>query len=278
MKTLARTSYKELFNLEKKVAVVTGGIGILGKRFCSGLAEFGANVVVVDLDEKETEAFAKELMENYQIKSLGIACDVSSVRDVKVMVSKVIEEFGEIHILHNNAASKSDDLNAFFAPFEEYSLDEWRKIMSVNLDGMFLVAQAIGAQMVKQGKGGSIIQTSSIYGILAPDHRIYEGSFYLDREINTPAVYTASKAAVIGLSKYLASYWANKKIRVNTLTPGGNESGQNDTFLKKYSSRIPLGRMGRPDEMVSALIFLASEASSYITGQNIVVDGGLSAW
>ncbi|MGF7056645.1 SDR family oxidoreductase [Brassicibacter mesophilus] len=275
---MARTSYKELFNLEKKVAVVTGGIGILGKRFCSGLAEFGANVVVVDLDEKETEAFAKELMENYQIKSLGIACDVSSVRDVKVMVSKVIEEFGEIHILHNNAASKSDDLNAFFAPFEEYSLDEWRKIMSVNLDGMFLVAQAIGAQMVKQGKGGSIIQTSSIYGILAPDHRIYEGSFYLDREINTPAVYTASKAAVIGLSKYLASYWANKKIRVNTLTPGGNESGQNDTFLKKYSSRIPLGRMGRPDEMVSALIFLASEASSYITGQNIVVDGGLSAW
>lgn len=278
MKTLARTSYKELFNLEKKVAVVTGGIGILGKRFCSGLAEFGANVVVVDLDEKETEAFAKELMENYQIKSLGIACDVSSVRDVKVMVSKVIEEFGEIHILHNNAASKSDDLNAFFAPFEEYSLDEWRKIMSVNLDGMFLVAQAIGAQMVKQGKGGSIIQTSSIYGILAPDHRIYEGSFYLDREINTPAVYTASKAAVIGLSKYLATYWANEKIRVNTLTPGGNESGQNDTFLKKYSSRIPLGRMGRPDEMVSALIFLASEASSYITGQNIVVDGGLSAW
>lgn len=150
--------------------------------------------------------------------------------------------------------------------------------MSVNLDGMFLAAQAIGSQMIKQGKGGSIIQTSSIYGILGPDQRIYEGSYYLERKINTPAVYSASKAAVIGLSKYLAAYWADKKIRVNTLTPGGSESGQNDVFVKKYSARTPLGRMGRPDEMVAALIFLASEASSYVTGQNIVVDGGLSAW
>lgn len=275
---LTKTSYRELFNLENKTAVVTGGLGILGRRFCRGLAEFGANVVVVDLDEKETKVFAKELAEYYGQKSLGIACDVSSPDDVKSMVSKVVEKFGKIDILHNNAASKSDDLNAFFAPFEEYSLDEWRSIMSVNLDGMFLVAQAVGSQMVKQGKGGSIIQTSSIYGILAPDQRIYEGSFYLGRQINTPAVYTASKAAVVGLSKYLASYWADKKIRVNTLTLGGNESGQNDVFLKNYSARIPLGRMGQPDEMVAALIFLASEASSYVTGQNIVVDGGLSAW
>lgn len=275
---LTKTSYRELFNLENKTAVVTGGLGILGRRFCRGLAEFGANVVVVDLDEEETKAFAKELAEYYGQKSLGIACDVSSPDDVKSMVSKVVEKFGKIDILHNNAASKSDDLNAFFAPFEEYSLDEWRSIMSVNLDGMFLVAQAVGSQMVKQGKGGSIIQTSSIYGILAPDQRIYEGSFYLGRQINTPAVYTASKAAVVGLSKYLASYWADKKIRVNTLTLGGNESGQNDVFLKNYSARIPLGRMGQPDEMVAALIFLASEASSYVTGQNIVVDGGLSAW
>ncbi|WP_028306339.1 SDR family oxidoreductase [Desulfitibacter alkalitolerans] len=273
-----RTSYKELFNLEGKTAVVTGGLGILGKRFCAGLAEFGANVAVVDLDEKRTKAFAQELTKHYQKKSIGIACDVSSPSDVKAMVARVVEEFAEIHILHNNAASKSADLNAFFAPFEEYSLVEWRNIMSVNLDGMFLAAQAIGSQMIKQGKGGSIIQTSSIYGILGPDQRIYEGSYYLERKINTPAVYSASKAAVIGLSKYLAAYWADKKIRVNTLTPGGSESGQNDVFVKKYSARTPLGRMGRPDEMVAALIFLASEASSYVTGQNIVVDGGLSAW
>ncbi len=261
-----------------KTAVVTGGLGILGRRFCAGLAEFGANVVVVDLEEEKTKAFAEKLTDRYQTKCMGIACDVSSPQDVKNMVARVIEAFSDIHILHNNAAHKSDDLNAFFARFEEYSLAEWRKIMSVNVDGMFLVAQAVGSQMVNQGKGGSIIQTSSIYGMLGPDQRIYEGSSYLGWEINTPAVYTASKAAVIGLTKYLATYWSNKNIRVNTLTPGGNESGQNNTFKKKYSGRIPLGRMGKPDEMVAALIYLASDASSYVTGQNIIVDGGLSAW
>jgi len=275
---LTKISYKKLYNLENKTAIVTGGLGILGKRFCAGLSEFGANVVIVDLDEKETKQFANELRADYNTKTLGIACDVSSSKDVRFMVDSVIREFGEINILHNNAASKSANLNSFFAPFEEYSLDEWSNIMSVNIDGMFLVAQAIGSQMVKQGKGGSIIQTSSIYGMLGPDNRIYEDSFYLNKKINTPAVYATSKAAVIGLTKYLATYWADKKIRVNTLTLGGNESGQNDIFIKNYSARVPLGRMGQPEEMVSALIFLASEASSYITGQNIVVDGGLSAW
>lgn len=272
------TIYKDRFNLKNKTAIVTGGLGILGRRFCAGLAEFGANVVVVDLDESESIKFANQLQERYQIKSIGIRCDVSCPFDVRTMVNEVTEQLGEINILHNNAASKSSDLEKFFAPYEDYTLDEWRKIMSVNLDGMFLVSQAVGHQMVKQGKGGSIIQTSSIYGMLAPDKRIYDGAYYLDRNINTPAVYAASKAAIIGLTKYLAAYWADKGIRVNTLTPGGNASGQNDKFIANYSYRVPLGRMGYPDEMVGALIFLASEASSYITGQNLVVDGGLSIW
>ncbi len=275
---MKQASYKDLFLLNGKTAIVTGGLGILGQRFCAGLAEFGANVVVVDLDEAKTKTFAQQLAECYETKTLGIACDVSSPQAVKAMVARVIAEFQEINILHNNAAHKSTDLKAFFASFEQYTLAEWRNIMSVNLDGMFLVAQAVGSQMVQQGKGGTIIQTASIYGIVGPDQRIYEGSNYLGREINTPAVYAASKAAVIGLTKYLATYWADKKIRVNTLTPGGNESGQNETFKYKYSTRVPLGRMGQPDEMVAALIYLASDASSYVTGQNIVVDGGLCAW
>jgi len=194
------------------------------------------------------------------------------------MVAHVLSTFGEINILHNNAAGKSDNLDAFFAPFEEYTLDQWREIMSVNLDGMFLVAQAVGKQMVAQGKGGSIIQTSSIYGVMAPDQRIYEGSLYLNRQINTPAVYTASKSGVVGLTKYLATYWADKGIRVNTLTPGGTESGQNDEFKRMYSSRVPMNRMAYAHEIVGALLYLASDASSYVTGQNIIVDGGLSAW
>lgn len=266
------------FDLKGKTAIVTGGVGILGKPFCRGLAEFGANVAVIDLDESACKEFAEDLSSHYGIRSMGVACDVTSPQAVEEMVQRVVNFYGEIHILHNNAGGKSSDLNAYFAPFEEYSLDEWRNAMSVNIDGMFLVAQSVGKQMVKQAKGGSIIQTASIYGIMAPDQRIYEGSFYHGREINTPAVYAASKAAVVGLTKYLATYWASKGIRVNCISPGGVESGQNEEFKKRYSSRIPMGRMAQANEMVGALVYLASEASSYITGMNIVIDGGLNAW
>lgn len=272
------TNFQQLFSLKNKNAIITGAMGILGKRFCSGLAEFGANVALVDLDQDAVDKFALELSDDYGIKAVGIACDISSPESVRNMVAKSVTELGEVNILHNNAAGKSNDLDAFFAPFEEYSLEQWREIMSVNIDGMFLVAQAVGKQMVVQGKGGSIIQTASIYGIMAPDQRIYEGSFYLGRQINTPAVYSASKAAVVGLTKYLATYWSEKGIRVNTLTPGGVESGQNQDFKRNYSARIPLGRMAERDEMVGALIYLASDASSYVTGHNLIVDGGLQAW
>ena len=209
---------------------------------------------------------------------IGIGCDVSDPGSVQNMVDRVVSELGTINILHNNAAAKSDDLDSFFAPFEEYSLDQWRKIMAVNIDGVFLTAQAVGKHMVENGKGGSIVQTASIYGVMAPDHRIYEGSIYLGRQINTPAVYSASKAAVIGLTKYLATYWADKGIRVNSITPGGTESGQNEEFIRRYSARVPMNRMANSHEMVGALLYLCSDASSYVTGQNIIVDGGLNAW
>lgn len=275
---MSEISYRKLFDLNGKTAIVTGGAGILGRRFCSGLAEFGANVAVVDIDAKQAKDVAYWLMDRFPVKSIGIDCDITNPDSVKKMVKQVASEIGNIHILHNNAAAKSDDLDAFFAPFGEYSIGQWRKIMSVNIDGMFLVAQAVSKHMAEHGKGGSIIQTASIYGIVAPDQRIYKGSFYIDRPINTPAVYSTSKAAVIGLTKYLSTYLAIKGIRVNTLTPGGVESGQNETFKQRYSERIPLGRMACADEMVCALIYLASDASSYVTGQNIIVDGGLTAW
>lgn len=271
-------SYKNFFDLAGKTAIVTGGAGILGRHFCAGLVESGAAIAVVDVQKEAAQALADELRNRYGAKSLGVGCDVSNPQSVQTMVDQVVSEFGEVNILHNNAAGKSDDLDAFFAPFEDYSLDQWRKIMAVNLDGMFLVAQAVGKQMVKQGKGGSIIQTASIYGVMGPDQRIYEGSFYLGRQINTPAVYTASKAGVIGLTKHLATYWADEGIRVNTLTPGGTESGQNEEFNRRYSARIPMNRMAEAHEMVGALLYLASNASSYVTGQNVIVDGGLDAW
>lgn len=272
------SSLKQLFDLSGRVALVTGGAGILGRHFCNGLAELGASVAVVDLNEVAAQETATEIVATHGTPAIGFACNVADPASVSDMVEHVVQTFGQINILHNNAAGKSDDLDAFFAPFEDYSLEQWRSISAVNIDGMFLVAQAVGRQMLKQGNGGSIIQTSSIYGILAPDHSIYEGSHYLGRAINTPAVYSATKASVLGLTRHLASYWANDKIRVNAITPGGVESGQNEEFSKRYKARVPLGRMANADEMVGALVYLASDASSYVTGQNLVIDGGLSAW
>lgn len=271
-------SYKALFDLSGKTAVITGASGILGRHFSAGLADAGADIALLDIRREGVEALAAEIAAKYGVKVKGFVCDVSDPISVTQVVADVVASFGRIDILHNNAAAKSDDLEAFFAPFEDYSLAQWRQIMAVNLDGMFLMAQAVGKQMVAQGHGGSIIQTSSIYGLMGPDSRIYEGSFYLGRQINTPAVYSASKAGVVGLSKYLATYWADKGIRVNTVAPGGTESGQNDEFKRRYSSRIPLGRMAQAQEIVGALLYLASDASSYVTGQTIAVDGGLEAW
>lgn len=270
---------RDRFDLSGRTAIVTGGGGILGLGFCEVLAAHGANVAVFDVNESSAAATVEAIRGSApSVKTMAVACDVSSSASVATAVGRVVAELGGIDILHNNAASKSSNLADFFAPFEEFKIETWREVMGVNIDGMFLMAQAAGKQMLAQGRGGSIIQTASIYGVVAPDQRIYEGSHYLDRAINTPAVYSASKAAVIGLTRYLASYWGAHGIRVNTLTPGGVESGQNDVFSRKYSARVPLARMAQADEMQSALLFLASDASSYMTGQNLVIDGGLTCW
>ena len=271
-------TYRQSFDLNGKIAVVTGACGILGRHFAAALADHGAAVAVVDLDESAAESFAGELAETYGVTAAGIACDVSAPDPVEAMIAKVGERLGSPSILINNAASKTDDLAAFFAPVEETSLETWREVMSVNLEGLFLVAREAAKAMIAAGRGGSIVQLASIYGVVAPDNRIYEGSRYLDREINTPPVYSASKAGVIGLTRHLAAHWAPQGIRVNALTPGGVESGQNETFSQRYSARVPLGRMARAEEMTGAAVFLASDAASYVTGQNIVVDGGLTSW
>ena len=267
----------ELFSLANKVVVVTGGAGLLGQVFCQALVDVGAHVAIVDLNLESAETVAKRINKSEAQKVVAVGSDITSPESVTQMVANVVKQLGRIDVLVNNAASKGSSLDAFFESFEDYSLKTWREVMSVNIDGLFLVAQAVGKQMKKQG-GGSIIQTSSIYGVVAPDQRIYEGSEYNGRAINTPAVYSASKAAVNGLTSYLSTYWASSKIRVNSLTPGGIASGQNSEFNKKYSNRVPLGRMGEATELVGALIYLASDASSYVTGQNLIVDGGLSAW
>lgn len=267
-----------LFDLSGKVALVTGGTGIQGKRITRSLAANGADVVVADLDQDTVAAQAAEIADEYGVRTLGIVCDVADKASVENMVGESVAQLGHIDVLHNNAASKSKNPGDFFVPFEDFDFDVWRQVMGVNIDGMFLVAQAVGKQMIAQGRGGSIIQTSSMYGLVGPDFRIYEGSEYMGYRITTPAAYAASKGAVVQFTRYLATYWGDKGIRVNTLVPGGIESGQNETFKANYGSRVPLGRMAHVDEMVGAVVFLASDAASYMTGQMVVVDGGWTAW
>lgn len=270
--------FKRLFDLSGKVALVTGGAGIQGKRVIRGLAAHGAAVAVIDLDQAATDDLAASLVEDYGVRAIGVACDVGDPEAVNAMVERVVGELGAVHVLHNNAASKTKKPGDFFVPFENFEFRVWRDIMRVNIDGMFLVAQAVGKRMVAQKTGGSIIQTASTYGLVGPDFRIYEGSEYMGHRITTPAAYAASKGAVVALTRYLATYWGNQGIRVNTLVPGGIESGQNETFKKNYGARVPLGRMAEVDEMVGAVVYLASDASSYVTGQMLVVDGGWTAW
>jgi NAD(P)-dependent dehydrogenase (short-subunit alcohol dehydrogenase family) len=272
-----RNDYRRLFDLSGRVAVVTGGTGILGRHFCAGLADHGASVAVVDIDASRATEFASELSAVFEVPCLGVPCDVTNPESVRAMAVSVERELGPVEVLHNNAAGKSRALDRFFEPAETFALETWREVTAVNLDGAFLVAQEVGRRMAARAHG-SIIQTASIYGVVGPDQRIYEGSEYMGRPINTPPIYSASKAGLIGLTRYLATYWGARGVRVNALTPGGVSSGQNETFQRQYSARVPLGRMASPDEIVGALIFLASDASRYITGQNIVVDGGLTAW
>jgi NAD(P)-dependent dehydrogenase (short-subunit alcohol dehydrogenase family) len=259
------------FRLDGKTVALTGAAGILGRRFAAGYLEAGANLVAIDIAQGALdEAFRGE-------RVLALACDITDPAEVDRAISAAVERFGAVDVLHNNAASKSSDLHAFFAPFEDYSLETWREVMSVNIDGMFLMAQRVGREMIAQGRG-AVIQTASIYGLVGPDDRIYEGSDYLGGPINTPAVYAASKAAVVGLTRYLATHWAKHGIRVNCLVPGGVESGQNEEFSRRYSARAPMGRMAKDEEMVPAALYLASDASSYVTGQVLAVDGGWTAW
>ena len=270
--------YRTLYDLTGRVAVVTGGAGILGRQFCRALAAFGAHVVVCELEPAAADAVAEAVTAESGVAAIGVACDVGDAGAVDAMVARVLDRFGRCDVLANNAATKTADLEAFFANAEHYDLETWRSVMRVNLDGMFLVARAVGQAMIEAGNGGSIIQTSSIYGVVGADQRIYEGSEYLGVRISNPVVYSVSKAGVVGLTRHLATAWAPHRIRVNTLVPGGVRSGQNDRFVASYSARVPLGRMGTPEELPGTVVYLASDASSYVTGQCLFVDGGLTAW
>jgi len=263
----------ELFGLTGKVAIVTGAAGQLGGCYVRTLLEAGAFVAALDVRLESPKSKLKNITSD---RLLSIEVDINDKGALEKGIDTILSRFGDPNILINNAAidtpPNSDEQDT--GPFETYPESSWQIMMDVNLKGTFFACQVIGGHMAKSG-GGNIINISSLYGILSPDQRIYE---YKEKPFFKPAAYSVSKAGVLGLTKYLATYWANHNVRVNALVLGGVFNNQDEAFIDNYITKVPLGRMAREDEYNGAILFLASDASSYMTGANIVIDGGFSCW
>ena len=262
---------REVFDFSNRVIVITGAAGLLGSEYADGFCQAGGNVVLADKNFEKCKKLAAKQEKKYGVKSLPIKLDVTNPNSIKKMVAHITKKFSKIDVLVNNAIYPEIG-KIKKTKFEDFPLDIWKKGIDVNLTGMFLCSQQIGEIMKKQ-KNGVIINISSIYGIKGPDQRIYGKT-----KIIKSALYATTKGAVINFTKYLASYWNRTGIRVNTLSLGGVEENQDRNFKKKYSDKTMIGRMAKKDEYVGALLFLSSDASSYMTGSNLVIDGGWSAW
>jgi NAD(P)-dependent dehydrogenase (short-subunit alcohol dehydrogenase family) len=266
---------RNLFSLHGKTAIVTGAMGLIGQKHCEALASVGANVIVTDFNESLCQEFAEKLGEN----ALGISIDVTNAESLEKAKIAILAKFGTIDILVNNAAIndmfENPAMVTELSAFENYPIDSFRKSLEVNVLGVFLCAQIFGSEMVKQGSG-SIINVASTYGMVGPDQNIYKNEKGEQTFYKSPS-YPTTKGAILNFTRYLAAYWGKHGIRVNTLSPGGVENAQDDFFIQQYSSKTLLGRMAQPTDYQGALIFLASDASAYMTGANLVVDGGWTA-
>jgi len=279
----ATRSVRDLFDLTGQVAIITGGAGMLGMEHAAAIADANGHAVIADLADDAVASSATRITQAYGVEAFGVQVDITRKIEVEALVTAVMEKFGRIDILVNNAAltvkGGSHRAREYFAPFEEYPLEFWEKALQVNLTGMFLCCQAVGKVMVAQQRG-VILNIASDVGNISPDHRVYEGALnpHTGEPFNTPIAYATTKAGVINFTRYLATYWADKGIRVNCLSPGGVYADHVPQFVENVTQRIPLGRMARVDEYKGAILFLVSDASSYMTGANLIVDGGRTAW
>ncbi len=269
-----------VFRLAGRVGVVTGAAGLLGREHCRALADAGAAVIATDLDEDACAALQQEMHEEGRTAVRAIAADVTDGASLARLRDEVLRGHDRLDILVNNAAlnEKVEGATGGDATrFERFSVEQFRRILDVNVTGTFLVCQVLGAEMARR-RSGSIINIASTYGLVAPDQRLYrrpDGTQILWKS----AGYPASKGAVLAFTRFLATYWAAEGVRVNSLSPGGvGTEGQDPFFVAEYGRRTPLGRMARPDEYRGAIVYLASDASSYMTGANLTVDGGWTAW
>ena len=263
----------KLFDLNGKAAIVTGAAGQLGGEYVRTLLGAGASVAALDLRFNNPKSILDKISSERLLK---VEADITDRRSLEKALDVIVSRLGRPCILVNNAAidAPPNASDQETGPFETYPESSWDIMMNVNLKGMFLCCQVMGGHMAKNN-GGSVINISSIYGILSPDQRIYE---YKDRPFFKPVTYAVSKSGVLNLTRYLATYWAKKNVRVNTLVLGGVFNNQDETFLKNYNAKVPLGRMAGQDEYNGAVLFLASDASSYMTGAQLVIDGGFSCW
>lgn len=264
---------ENLFDLKGKVVIVAGAAGQLGTEYVRTLLNAGASVAAFDVKMDNPRGRLEDINSDLLLK---VTVDITRREAVEKGMEEVISLLGNPNILINNAAidAPPNASEQETGPFETYPESSWDIVIDVNLKGMFLCCQVIGGHMAKTG-GGSIINISSIYGILSPDQRLYE---YKEKPFFKPVSYSVSKSGVTNLTRYLATYWAKNSVRVNTLTIGGVFNNQDKIFLENYAGKVPLGRMANQDEYNGAILFLSSDASSYMTGSNLIIDGGFSAW
>jgi NAD(P)-dependent dehydrogenase (short-subunit alcohol dehydrogenase family) len=274
-------SIDQLFCVKDRVAVITGGAGLLGAKHAEILAEAGAVPVLIDLAAADPVARAKTISEAYGVRVLGLTGDIADLAQVERMRDEILHRFGRIDILINNAANNPKMENREgknFSRLENFPLELWEADLRVGLRGAFLCSRVFGDVMAKRGKG-VILNIASDLAVIAPDQRLYrqDGRTEFDQPVK-PVTYSVVKAGLVGLTRYLATYWHESGVRANAISPGGIYNGQPEEFVQRLSKLIPLGRMADKDEYKGAVLFLCSDASSYITGINLVADGGRSCW
>lgn len=256
--------------MDDRVIVVNGGAGRIGSQMCLALADAGAKVVVLDLDLKRAQFVVQQIRDELKAEAMAISVDSTDRESLNVALRSILEQYGAPSGLIN--ATQYRGTGFYGSDPADHPLEAWNEVFKVNVTGVLLACQVFGKAMIAVG-GGSIVNLSSTYGVVSADPRIYG-----DSGVNSPISYAGSKSAILNMTRYLAVHWREQNIRVNCLVPGGVFDNQSEEFVENYSSRTPLGRMARADEYQGAAIFMLSNASSYMTGATVTVDGGWTAW
>jgi NAD(P)-dependent dehydrogenase (short-subunit alcohol dehydrogenase family) len=276
------TDLDKIFSLKNRVIVITGAVGLLGRKHAEAVATYGGTPVLLDINLSELSKFESELNEKYETNSISYVVDITDEDQVEKNAKDIVDRFGHIDGLVNNAANNPKMENTGeknFSRLENFPLEVWSQDIAVGLTGAYLCSKHYGSIIAKNKEGGSIVNISSDLGMIAPDQRLYEDpSAPENNQPVKPVTYSVVKTGLIGLTRYLATYWNQEGVRCNAMCPGGVENGQPDAFLDKVTSRIPMNRLAKSDEYQGTLVWMLSDASSYLNGAVIPVEGGRTAW